>query len=434
VSEARRPADVGRQSLADIGGGKGLSPYEGARLDLPRIRADFPILREKARGKRLAYLDNAATTQKPEAVLKALDGYYRHKNANVHRAVHDLAERATAAYEGARDTIARYFNARREEVVFTRGTTEGINLVAWSFLRPRLATGDEILVTGMEHHSNIVPWQLVAAEKGAKIVPAPVSDIGELIWSEFVARLSPRTKMIALGHVSNALGTINPIEDVIAEARKRGIPVLIDGAQATAHVEVDFAALGADFYAVSAHKAYGPTGFGALLGRREHLEAMPPHLGGGDMIRTVAFEGSTWNDVPYKFEAGTPDMSGAIGFAAALDYIEALSRPAIAAHEHGLLELGTEELARIPGLRLVGTARRKGAILSFVMDCAHPQDIGSVLDMEGVAVRAGHHCAMPLMERYGLSATARASFAVYNGRDDVDQLVAGLQKVRKLFA
>jgi cysteine desulfurase / selenocysteine lyase len=403
-------------------------------FDLTRVRAEFPILKEMVRGKRLAYLDNAATTQKPESVLQALDGYYRHKNANVHRAVHELAERATAAYEGARDTIARYFGAAREEVVFTRGTTDAINLVAWSFLRPRLAAGDEILVTGMEHHSNIVPWQLVAAEKGAKLVPAPVSDAGELIWDDFVARLSPRTRLIALGHVSNALGTINPIEDVIREAQRRGIPVLIDGAQAAAHLAVDFKGLGADFYAVSSHKAYGPTGFGALLAKRAHLEAMPPHLGGGDMIRTVAFAGSTWNDVPYKFEAGTPDMSGAVGFAAALDYIEGLGRDAIAAHEHALLELGTAELQRIPGLRLVGTARNKGAILSFVMDCAHPQDIGSVLDMEGVAIRAGHHCAMPLMERYGLSATARASFAVYNGPDDIEQLAAGLRKVRKLFS
>jgi len=403
-------------------------------FDLERIRADFPILREKARGKRLAYLDNAATTQKPEAVLEALDDYYRHKNANVHRAAHELAERATAAYEGARDTIARYFGAAREQVVFTRGTTEGINLVAWSFLRPRLAPGDEILLTGMEHHSNIVPWQLVAAEKGAKIVAAPVSEQGELVWDEFITRLSSRTKMIAIGHVSNALGTINPIEEVIAEARKRGIPVLIDGAQATAHIKVDFTSLGADFYAVSAHKAYGPTGFGTLLAKREHLEAMPPHLGGGDMIRTVSFEGSTWNDVPYKFEAGTPDMSGAVGFAAALDYIETLGRPAIAAHEHTLLEHGTDALSRVPGLRLVGTARRKGAILSFVMERAHPQDIGSVLDMEGVAIRAGHHCTMPLMQRLGLSATARASFAVYNGRDDIEQLCTGLLKVVKLFS
>jgi cysteine desulfurase/selenocysteine lyase len=403
-------------------------------FDLEKVRAEFPILREKARGKRLAYLDNAATTQKPEPVLKALDHYYRHQNANVHRAVHDLAERATTAYEGARDTIARYFGTAREEVVFTRGTTEAINLVAHCFLRPRLQAGDEILVTEMDHHSNIVPWQLVAAEKGAKVVPAPVSDAGELVWDEFIARLSPRTRMIALGHVSNSLGTINPIEEVIAEARKRGIPVLIDGAQAAAHIPVDFKALGADFYAVSSHKAYGPTGFGALLAKREHLEAMPPWLGGGDMIRTVAFEGSTWNDVPYKFEAGTPDIAGAIGFAAALDYIAAIGLAAIAAHEHALLEDATARLRAIPGLTLVGTARRKGAIISFLMDRAHPQDVGSVLDMEGVAIRVGHHCTMPLMARLGIPGTARASFALYNGPDDIEQLVTALKKAAKLFS
>jgi cysteine desulfurase/selenocysteine lyase len=429
VSDSDRT--VGAAHGRDVGA-HGIAPM-GRSYNLDAIRADFPILKEKARGKRLAYLDNAATTQKPEPVLQALDGYYRHQNANVHRAVHDLAERATKAYEGARDTIAAYFGAAREEVVFTRGTTEAINLVAHSFLRPRLAAGDEILLTTMEHHSNIVPWQLVAAEKGAKVVPAPVSDAGELVWPEFLARLSPRTKLIALGHVSNSLGTINPVDDVVTEARKRDIPVLIDGAQAAAHLPPDFRALGADFYAVSSHKAYGPTGFGALLAKREHLEAMPPWLGGGDMIRTVAFEGSTWNDVPYKFEAGTPDMAGAIGFAAALQYIRALGLPAIAAHEHALLELATARMRAVPGLKLIGTARRKAAILSFTMDCAHPQDIGSVLDMEGVAVRAGHHCTMPLMARYGISGTARASFALYNGPDDVDQLVAALQKVVQLF-
>ncbi|MBI2383483.1 MAG: SufS family cysteine desulfurase [Gammaproteobacteria bacterium] len=402
-------------------------------MELERVRADFPILREVVRGKRLAYLDNAATTQKPESVLRALDGYYRHRNSNVHRAVHELAERATLAYEGARDHIAAYFGAAREEVVFTRGTTEAINLVAWSFLRPRLQAGDEILVTTMEHHSNIVPWQLVAAEKGATLAVAPITDAGELVWDEFLARLNPRTRMIALGHVSNALGTVNPIEDVIREARARGIPVLVDGAQAAAHLPVDFAALGADFYAVSAHKTYGPTGFGALVARREHLEAMPPWHGGGDMIRTVSFAGSTWNDVPYKFEAGTPDIAGAIGFAAALDYIRALGLPAIAAHEHALLDYATARLSEIPGLRPVGTARNKGGILSFVMDCAHPQDIGAILDMEGVAIRTGHHCTMPLMARFGLSATARASLAVYNGTDDIDQLAAALLKVGKLF-
>jgi cysteine desulfurase/selenocysteine lyase len=402
-------------------------------FDLERVRADFPILRERVRGQRLAYLDNAATTQKPEAVLQALDHYYRTGNANVHRAIHELAERATTLYEGARDRIARWFNAQREEIVFTRGTTEGINLVARSFLQPRLKPGDEILLTTLEHHSNIVPWQLAAAAAGARVVEAPITDAGELRRDEWLARLTPRTKLAAVGHVSNALGTINPVADMIREAHARGIPVLIDGAQATAHLRADVKALGADFYAVSSHKAYGPTGFGALVAKREHLEAMAPWQGGGDMIRTVSFQGSTWNDVPYKFEAGTPDIAGAVGFAAALDYIESIGLDAIAAHEHDVLTYGAAKLAEIPGLKLIGTARDKAAILSFVMDGAHAQDIGTVLDMEGVAIRTGHHCALPLMQRYGVSATARASLGVYNGRDDIDQLVHGLHKVRKLF-
>ena len=405
-----------------------------ALFDLERIRADFPILKEKVRGGRLAYLDNAATTQKPEPVLRALDGYYRHANANVHRAVHELAERATLAYEAARDRIARYLNATREEIVFTRGTTEAINLVARSFLEPQLKPGDEILLTGMEHHSNIVPWQLAAQRSGAKIIAAPVTDSGELSLSEWRNRLSPRTRLVAFGHVSNALGTINPVTELAREARARNIPVLVDGAQAIAHLKVDVKALDVDFYACSSHKAYGPTGFGVLYARREHLESMPPWQGGGDMIRTVAFEGSTWNDLPYKFEAGTPDIAGAIGFAAALDYIESIGLDAIGAQEHALLEYATAQLNEIPGLRLVGTAKNKGGILSFVMDGAHPQDIGTILDLEGVAIRTGHHCAMPLMQRYGVSATARASLALYNGRDDIDQLIAGLHKVRKLFA
>ena len=403
-------------------------------LDLARVRQDFPILGEKVHGKRLAYLDNAATTQKPEVVLRALDNYYRHSNANVHRAVHVLADRATRGYEGARDQIAEYFGAQRENVVFTRGTTEAINLVAYSFLRPRLSAGDEVLVTELEHHSNIVPWQLAAAERGARVVAAPVRDDGALDLDALIARITPRTKLVALGHVSNALGTINPIASVIEAAHARGVPVLIDGAQAAAHIEVAFDALGADFYAVSSHKAYGPTGFGALLARREHLEAMIPWQGGGDMIATVAISGSTWNEVPYKFEAGTPDISGAIGFAAALQYIRAAGHSAIAAHEHALLEQATEAVSRVPGLRIVGTATNKAAIVSFTMDCAHPQDIGSALDMEGVAIRAGHHCAMPLMDRFGLPATARASFALYNGPDDVAQLAAALHKVHKLFS
>lgn len=405
-----------------------------AGFDLARIRADFPILAEKIHGKRLAYLDNAATTQKPRQVLDAMDGYYRHKNANVHRAVHELAERATTAYEGARDRIARHFNAAREEIVFTRGTTEGINLVARSFLEPKLQTGDEILLTAMEHHSNIVPWQLATQRSGAKIVAAPVSDTGELLIDEWRKRLGARTRMVAFGHVSNALGTLNPVAELAREAHARGVPVLVDGAQAIAHLPVDVKALGVDFYVCSSHKAYGPTGFGALYAKREHLEAMPPWHGGGDMIRTVAFEESTWNDVPYKFEAGTPDIAGAIGFAAALDYIESVGLATIGAHEHALLDYATARIAEVPGLKLVGTAKNKGGILSFVMGEAHPQDIGAILDQEGVAIRAGHHCAMPLMQRFGLSATARASLALYNGRDDVDQLVAAIDKLRRLFA
>jgi cysteine desulfurase/selenocysteine lyase len=405
-------------------------PKSLANFDLARVRADFPILAEKARGQRLAYLDNAATTQKPEAVLRALDDYYRHKNSNVHRAVHELAERATQAYEGARDTIARWFNATREEIVFTRGTTESINLVARSFLAPRLRPGDEVLLTGMEHHSNIVPWQLA----GAKTVAAPVNDAGELIFEEWLKLLTPRTKLVAVVHCSNSLGTINPIAEMIREAHARGIPVLVDGAQAIAHIPVDVRALNVDFYACSAHKAYGPTGFGVLYAKRVHLEAMPPWQGGGDMIRTVAFEGSTWNDVPYKFEAGTPDMAGAIGFAAALDYIANLGLDSIHAHEQAVLDYATPRMAEIPGLRLIGTAKNKGGILSFVMDCAHPHDIGAILDQQGVAVRTGHHCTMPLMARFGIPATARASLALYNGTDDIDQLIAALHKVRRLFA
>lgn len=400
-----------------------------ATLDTGAIRAQFSILRERIHGKRLAYLDNAATTQKPEAVLQAIDRYYRTSNANVHRAVHELAGRATAQYEAARDRIAAFLKVTREQIVFTRGTTEAINLVARSYLQPRLQLGDEVLLTGMEHHSDIVPWQLV----GAKTIAAPVLDDGSLDFAAWKALLSPRTKLVAVGQISNTLGTINPIAEIVHEAHTRGIPVLVDGAQGIAHVQTDLTALDVDFYAFSSHKLYGPTGFGALVAKREHLEAMPPWHGGGDMIRTVAFDGSTWNEVPYKFEAGTPDMAGAIGCAAAIDWLDALGIEQVAAHEHALLEYGTEQLARIPGLRLIGTAPRKAGILSFIMDGPHPQDIGSILDMEGVAIRTGHHCTMPLMERFGVPATARASLAVYNDRDDIDQLVAALHKVRRLF-
>jgi cysteine desulfurase / selenocysteine lyase len=399
-------------------------------FDLARVRADFPILAERIHGKRLAYLDNAATTHKPEAVLRALDDYYRHKNANVHRAVHELAARATAAYEGARDRIAAWMNAAREEIVFTRGTTDAINLVARSFLAPRLSAGDEVLLTTMEHHSNIVPWQLA----GAKTVAAPVRDDGSLDLETWRAMLGPRTKLVAVVHVSNSLGTVNPVAEMIEAAHARGIPVLVDGAQALAHLPVDMRALDADFYAASAHKFYGPTGFGFLYAKRAHLEAMAPRDGGGDMIETVAFDGSTWNEVPYKFEAGTPDIAGAIGAAAALDYLAGIGLPAVAAHEHALLEYATERIRTVAGLRLVGTAANKGGILSFVMDQAHAHDIGSILDQAGVAIRSGHHCTMPLMQRFQVPATARASIAIYNGRDDIDQLIDALRTVARLFA
>lgn len=405
-------------------------PAAPASLDLAAIRAQFPILAEEIHGKRLAYLDNAATTQKPEAVLHALDGYYRHANSNVHRAVHELAARATTQYEAARDAIAAFFKVTREEIVFTRGTTEGINLVARSFLQPRLQPGDEVLLTGMEHHSNIVPWQLA----GATTIAAKVSDTGEVDLDDWRAKFSPRTKLVAVVQVSNSLGTVNPVADIIRESHARGIPVLVDGAQAIAHETQDLRALDADFYVCSAHKAYGPTGLGALYAKREHLEAMPPWQGGGDMIRTVAFEGSTWNEVPYKFEAGTPDISGAIGFAAALAWIESVGLGAIHAHEQALLAYATPRVAEVPGLRLIGTAPNKAGVLSFVMDGAHAHDLGSILDQDGVAIRTGHHCTMPLMARFGVPATARASLAVYNGRDDIDQLVNALHKARRLLA
>lgn len=410
-------------------------PHRGpADFPLALIRAEFPILREPVRGGRLAYLDNAATTQKPEAVLRAMDDYYRHSNANVHRAVHDLAERATTAFESARDRVAAFLGADREEIVFTRGTTEAINLVAHSFLEPRLAAGDEILLTELEHHSNIVPWQLAAQKSGAIVRAAPIFDNGALDLDGWRACLNERTRLVAFGHVSNALGTVNPVKTLVREAQARGIPVLVDGAQAIAHLPVNVHELGVDFYACSSHKAYGPTGFGALYARREHLESMPPWHGGGDMIRTVAFESSTWNDIPYKFEAGTPDMAGAIGFAAALTFIQSVGWSAIAEHEHQLLEYASGQLMDVPGLRLVGTAPEKSGILSFVVDGCPAQDIGTILDQQGVAIRAGHHCTMPLMQRLGIPATARASLAIYNGHDDIDQLVAALRKAQKLLA
>lgn len=405
-------------------------------FNVAEVRAQFPTLRQQVRGKPLVYLDNAATTQKPQAVIEALDHYYRHDNSNVHRGVHLLSERATASYEGARDAVRRFLNAAStREVIFTRGTTESINLVAQSFVRPKIRPGDEILITGMEHHSNIVPWQLVCEQTGGKLVVAPFNDAGELIWEEFERRLNPdKTRIVAVVQISNALGTVNPVKRIIYAAHARGIKVLVDGAQAVAHTAVDVRALDADFYAFSGHKIYGPTGIGVLYGKEALLDTMPPWQGGGDMIRTVSFAGSTWNDLPYKFEAGTPHIAGAIGLGAALKWIEEIGLENIAVHEHALLEYGTALLGEFSELRMIGTARDKAGILGFLFGDIHAHDLGTIVDREGVAIRAGHHCAMPVMERYGVAATARASLACYNTTDDLDQLASALRKAQKLFS
>jgi cysteine desulfurase/selenocysteine lyase len=367
-------------------------------------------------------------------VVEAMARYFDQENANVHRGVHFLSERATEAYEGARERVREFLNARQaSEIVFVRGTTEALNLVAFTFGRQRVGAGDEVLVTAMEHHSNIVPWQMLCQEKGAKLVVAPVDDRGVLLLDELERRIGPRTRVLAVTHVSNALGTVNPIEDIVAMAHARGVPVVVDGAQGVAHVPVDVQALGCDFYAFSGHKIYGPTGIGALYGKQEHLEAMPPWQGGGDMILSVSFERTVYNRPPYKFEAGTPNMAGAVGLGAALDYLEALPREAAWAHEDEVLAYGTEALGEVPGLRLIGTAPHKAAVLSFVMHEVHPHDIGTVLDREGIAIRTGHHCAQPVMQRFGVPATARASLGLYNTRAEIDALAAALHKVRRMF-
>jgi cysteine desulfurase/selenocysteine lyase len=404
-------------------------------LDAARVRADFPILATSVHGKPLVYLDSAATSQKPRAVLDAERAYYELANANVHRGVHTLSEKATALFEGSRETIARFTNAARpEEIVFARGTTEAVNLVAWSFVRPRLGPGDAVLVTELEHHSNIVPWQLLCEERRARLLVAPIDDRGDVIEDRFEQLLAtPNLRIAAFAHVSNALGTVLPVARLVEKAHAHGVPVLVDGAQAVPHLPVDVRALGADFYAFSAHKMFGPTGIGALYGRFELLEAMGPWQGGGDMIASVSFDGTTFNRVPHRFEAGTPHIAGAVGFAAAAGYMTGLGREAIAAHEHALLEYGTGALAGVPGLTLVGTAREKASVLSFTMQGVHPHDVGTILDQEGIAVRTGHHCAEPVMRRFGIPATARASLAAYNTKDDVDALVRGLGRVREVF-
>lgn len=397
-------------------------------------RRDFPILSREVHGKPLVYLDSANTSQKPQVVIDAVDRFYRETNANVARAVHALGEAATAAYEGARDKLARFVNApSRDEVVFTSGTTQAINTVAYSYALPRLAEGDEILVTTMEHHANIVPWQLVAARTGAKVVPAPITEAGELIVEEFVARLNPRVKLAGVAHVSNVLGTINPVRELARACRARGIPLLVDGSQAAPHLPIDVQALGCDFYAFTGHKLYGPTGTGVLWARRAILREMPPFFGGGEMIRTVSFDGTTFADPPHRFEAGTPNIAGFVGLGAAVDYVDAVGLDTIGAIERDLLAYATDALKSVPGLRLIGEAKEKAPVLSFLIDGVHAHDLATLLDHEGIAVRSGHHCAHPLMQFYGVPATARASLAFYNTRAEVDALVAGIAKVRKLL-
>jgi len=408
--------------------------HEAAELDVARIREDFPILGRQIHGKPLVYLDNAATTQKPNAVIDRITRYYTHENSNVHRGVHHLSEVATAAYEGARGTVKRFINAGSEkEIVFVRGTTEGINLVASSFGRTNVNAGDEILISAIEHHSNIVPWQMLCQERGATLRIIPVNDAGELLMDELRAMLNERTRLLAVGHASNALGTINPIREIIELAHANGTTVLIDGAQGVPHLEVDVQDLDCDFYAFSSHKVYGPTGIGVLYGKEALLEAMPPYQGGGDMILSVSFDKTTYNALPYKFEAGTPDIAGVVGLAAALDYVSALGLPSIAAHEHDLLLYATEQLEEIDGLRIIGTARHKASVISFVLEGVHPHDIGTILDQEGIAIRTGHHCAQPVMMRFNVPATGRASFGLYNTRDEVDALARGLEKVIEVF-
>ncbi len=402
-------------------------------LDVERIRADFPILHQQINGHRLAYLDSAASYQHPRQVIDAISHYYEHDHANVHRGVHTLSHRATEAQERGREAVRRFINARdTAEIVFTRGTTEAINLVAFSFgqsLRP----GDEILLSQMEHHSNIVPWQLACERTGARLNVVPINQRGELIMEEYHQRLNERTRLVAMVHVSNALGTINPVGEIVAAAKARGIPVLIDGAQAVAHQHVDVQALGCDFYAFSGHKMCGPTGIGALYGRREWLEKLPPYQGGGDMILSVSFDHSTYNELPYKFEAGTPHVSGAVGLGAAIEYLESTGIERIARHEQELLHYATAAVGALPGVTIVGCAAHKAGVLSFTLEGVHPHDLGTVLDHQGIAIRTGHHCAMPVMDFFGIAGTARASLAFYNTRQDIDQLVAGIEVARRML-
>jgi cysteine desulfurase / selenocysteine lyase len=412
-----------------------LSAPPAELIDVERIRRDFPTLQERIRDKPLVYLDNAATTQKPLTVIYALQRYYATENANIHRGVHFLSQQATFAYERSRARIRQFINAEENpELIFVRGTTEGINLVAQTFGRQQIGAGDEIIISYMEHHSNIVPWQMLCEEKGAKLQVVPINDSGEFLFDEYEKLLSERTKLVAVTHASNALGSINPVKKITSLAHRWGAKVLIDGAQAVAHLPVDVRDMDCDFYAFSGHKLFGPTGVGVLYGKRELLEEMPPYHGGGEMIRSVTFEKTTYNDLPNKFEAGTPNIAAGIAMEAAIDYVNAIGRERIAAYEADLLDYGTECLSQIDGLNLIGTAREKVGVLSFTLDAAHPHDIGTILDTEGIAIRTGHHCAQPVMQRFGVPATARASFAFYNTRAEIDALAAALRKVIEVFS
>jgi len=412
-----------------------LSSRVSAAFDVERIREDFPVLKQTIHGKPLVYLDSAATAQKPYAVIEAIRKFHEVDCANIHRGVHELSQRSTAAYEEARGKAKRFINARsKAELIFVRGTTEAVNLVSNTWGRKNVAAGDEIIISAMEHHSNIVPWQMLCEEKGAILRVIPMNDRGELLIDEYQKLLNPRTRMVAFAHVSNALGTVNPAKQMIEMAHAAGALTLIDGAQAAPHLKVDVHALDADFYAFSGHKMCGPTGIGFLYGKTKLLEAMPPYQGGGDMIRTVTFEKTTYNDLPYKFEAGTPNIAGGIGMGAAFDYINKIGLDKIASYEHELLAYGTEALSRISGLRIIGTAREKAAVLSFVIEGIHPHDIGTVLDRQGIAVRTGHHCAQPVMDRFRIPATTRASLAFYNTFHEIDALAEGLERVKEIFS
>ena len=404
-------------------------------FDVAKIREDFPILKQMVHGKPLVYLDNAATSQKPQAVIDSLVQYYTTTNSNVHRGVHTLSQQATEDYEGARTKVRQFIGAAEDhEIIFVRGTTEGINLVAHTYGRQNVGPGDEIIVSNMEHHSNIVPWQMLCQEVGAHLRVVPINDDGELLMDEYEKLLGPRTKLVSMVHQSNALGTINPVEQIVAMAHSRGIPVLLDGAQSAPHLPIDVGKLGCDFFVFSGHKLYGPTGIGILYGKSELLDAMPPFQGGGEMIKSVTFENTIYNDLPNKFEAGTPNIAGAIGLGIAVDYVTGIGIDRIHAYEQELLEYGTLCLSQIGALRMIGTAAEKAGVLSFVMDSVHPHDIGTILDTEGIAIRTGHHCTQPLMERFQIPATARASLAFYNTREEIDALVKAIDRVIEVFS